>query len=130
MRLTLADDDRPLYRQIASAVRHEVAAGRLAPGERLPAGRDLAVALDVNLDTVQRAYRLLADEGVVVARVGRGTRIADDPPLARLALVDDVDTLIGRARSVGLGVEDLVTMLRDQAEPRSADRRLRSFAPM
>ena len=72
------DDTRPLYRQIATAVRRALAEGDLAPGERLPAGRDLADALGVHLDTIQRAYRLLADEGLVVSRVGRGTQVRTD----------------------------------------------------
>lgn len=105
------DDPRPLYRQIASAVRRGLAEGELEPGSALPAGRDLASALGVNLDTVQRAYRLLADEGLVTARVGRGTRIVEDPPLAALELQDDVERLVSRARALGVGLDELRGMV-------------------
>lgn len=112
MLLTLPPDDpRPLYRQIASAVRRALADGELRPGSALPPGRDLATALGVNLDTVQRAYRLLADEGLVSVRVGRGTRIVDDPPMEQLALHDEVESLVARARTLGVGpgeLQDLV----------------------
>lgn len=108
MLLTLPPDDpRPLYRQIASSVRRALADGEISPGQALPPGRDLATALGVNLDTVQRAYRLLADEGLVTVRVGRGTRIVDDPPLAELALQDDVEGLVARARALGIGPREL-----------------------
>jgi GntR family transcriptional regulator len=114
--LTLRDGDgRPLYRQIASALRRAIAEGQLAPGERLPPGRELADALDVNLDTVQRGYRLLADEGLVVARVGRGTRVVDDPPVAALALHADVEALVARARSLGIGAPELRDMVEEAA---------------
>ncbi len=112
MLLTLPPDDpRPLYRQIASAVRRALVDGELAPGAALPAGRDLATALGVNLDTVQRAYRLLADEGLVSARVGRGTRVVDHPPLDALALQDDVESLVTRARALGVGSRELHDMV-------------------
>lgn len=112
MLLTLPPDDpRPLYQQIAAAVRRALVEGELAPGTALPAGRDLATALGVNLDTVQRAYRLLADEGLVNARVGRGTRVVDDPPLDALALQRDVDSLVARARALGIGTHELLDMV-------------------
>lgn len=112
MRLDLPDDDRPLYLQIAAAVRRALAEGRVHAGDRLPPGRDLADALGVNLDTVQRAYRLLAEEGVVTSRVGRGTRVVDSPPLAELDLRDDVEALVARSRALGMDLDELVAVVR------------------
>ena len=63
----------PVYRQIADQIREQVAHGELAVGERLPPIRALARSLGVNRDTVSTAYETLAAEGVVDARVGRGT---------------------------------------------------------
>ena len=85
--LERSDAGPPAYRQIAGQIRRAVDDGALAPGERLPAIRDLASRLGVNRDTVASAYELLAGEGVVEAGVGRGTFVrgagADEPrPLA------------------------------------------------
>jgi DNA-binding transcriptional regulator YhcF (GntR family) len=111
--LKLAPDDaRPLYRQIATAVRRALAEGDLVPGERLPAGRDLADALGLGLDTVQRAYRLLADEGLVVSRVGRGTQVRADLRIEELELLPQVERLVERARRLGVGVDELATLVR------------------
>jgi DNA-binding transcriptional MocR family regulator len=63
----------PVYHQIAEQVRRAVASGRLAEGDRLPTIRALAAQLEVHRDTVGLAYESLAAEGVVEARVGRGT---------------------------------------------------------
>lgn len=63
----------PVYRQIADQIRSRVQRGELGAGDRLPPIRDLARQLGVNRDTVSMAYETLAAEGLVDARVGRGT---------------------------------------------------------
>jgi GntR family transcriptional regulator len=61
------------------AVRTESArSGDLAPGEQLPAERDLADDWGVAYQTVRRAMRELRERGIVVSVVGKGTFIA--PP--------------------------------------------------
>lgn len=106
-------DDRPLYRQLATSVRRAVADGSLAPGQQLPATRDAATALGVNAETVQRAYRVLADDGIVVSRVGRGTRVRDDVDPSVLGVRDDVQALVAKALRHGISQDQLVQMIRD-----------------
>ena len=67
---------RPVYRQIAEELEREIAVGILRPGEPLPALRRLAADLRVNPNTVQHAYRWLAQQGRVEVRRGRGTFVA------------------------------------------------------
>lgn len=67
----------PVYRQIADGIRAGWEAGRLEPGLRLPATRDLARALQINRNTVVAAYEALAREGVVASHTGRGTFLVD-----------------------------------------------------
>ncbi|WNM25015.1 GntR family transcriptional regulator [Demequina capsici] len=103
--------DAPLYDQIAASVRAETAAGRLAPGDRLPSARDVAEALDVNLHTVLRAYQALRDEGLVEMRRGRGA-IITERAAAYEDLSDEVAALMARARELGLEVDAVVALLR------------------
>jgi DNA-binding transcriptional MocR family regulator len=70
---------RPIYRALADALGRDVEAGRLAPGDRLPAQRDLADALGVTVPTITRAYALAARRGWIGGEVGRGTFVR--PPL-------------------------------------------------
>lgn len=100
-------DDRPLYQQLAASVRRGIVTGDLKPGDRLPPTRDAAGALGVNAETVQRAYRLLADEGLVASRVGRGTRIREDVDAADLRLDRAIDELVAAALSIGWSRQDL-----------------------
>jgi GntR family transcriptional regulator len=105
--------DAPLYLQIAAGVRGAVLAGNLVAGQRLPAGRELADGLGVNLETVQRAYRLLVDEGLLVSRVGRGTRVIDDVDTDALALRRQISDLVDRAAELGIDSTRLATMVRN-----------------
>lgn len=67
-----------IYRQLLDAILD----GRLRPGERLPPSRELARRLDVARNTVAVAYERLIAEGFLTARVGDGTYVSDDAPVA------------------------------------------------
>jgi GntR family transcriptional regulator len=69
------DSPKPLEEQIALALRQELARGALRSGDELPSVRQLAGDLGVHWNTVARAYRRLADEGLLVVRRGRGAVI-------------------------------------------------------
>lgn len=67
----------PLYMQIVAHVTAAVERGDLRPGDRLPAGRDLAEDWEVGYSTVNHAMKVLAERGVIVATLGKGTFIAE-----------------------------------------------------
>jgi len=69
----------PVYRQLGSYLRDLIDSRRLPPAERLPASRDLAATLGVSRNTVNQAYQDLIDQGLLHARVGRGTFVAARP---------------------------------------------------
>ncbi|MEL5991883.1 GntR family transcriptional regulator [Microbacterium phosphatis] len=112
--------DEPVFAQLAASIRADVAAARLSAGDRLPAAREVASSLGVNLHTVLRAYQELRDEGLVDMRRGRGAVLTD----RAVALADvhhDVEALVARARALGVARESLVAMIRDTSPPISDD---------
>jgi GntR family transcriptional regulator/MocR family aminotransferase len=66
----------PMYRQLGDHLRELIGSGRLPPGEKLPATRELAAALGIGRKTASQAYQSLVDEGVLVAHVGQGTFVS------------------------------------------------------
>lgn len=63
---------RPLYEQLADLIRHKIADGELAPGERLPAEVGLASALGVGRPSLREALKILQALGVISIRHGAG----------------------------------------------------------
>jgi GntR family transcriptional regulator len=103
----------PIYTQVAGAVRREIAAGRVRPGERLPGARDLAEALGINLHTVLRGYQELRDEGVVELRRGRGAVVTDAAPrIAGPAAA--LRAFVAEARRAGLSAAEAAAMVRKE----------------
>jgi GntR family transcriptional regulator len=67
----------PIYLQIVDGVRAAVAAGVYRPGEALPSLRHMAIEVQVNPNTVQRAYDELVREGLIYPQRGKGLFVAD-----------------------------------------------------
>lgn len=67
----------PVYRRIANAIASAIGDGRLSVGERLPPQREIAREAGVNLTTITRAFAELQRRGLVDARPGRGSVVAE-----------------------------------------------------
>jgi GntR family transcriptional regulator/MocR family aminotransferase len=78
--LTLALDPRrgaPLFLQLSNALADDIRSGRLKPGDALPGTRALAARLHVHRNTVIAGYQELVAQGLVCARHGEGTFVAE-----------------------------------------------------
>ena len=71
-------DGIALWRQIANALRQEIASGDRPPGTQLPTEAELSARFDVNRHTVRRAIEELSRGGLVRVEQGRGSFVAED----------------------------------------------------
>ena len=110
----------PAYEQIARQVRAHIANGGLPAGTPLPGVRTLAADLGVNLNTVARAYRLLADQGFVSIRDRSGVAVAAPAPSpapdAHAIFQAELDTLLARMRQAGVPTDDIHRMVDRQLD--------------
>jgi GntR family transcriptional regulator len=100
----------PAYAQLMRQVRQAVLRGVLAPGDRLPAAREVVASLAINPNTVLKAYTQLEHEGIAFSRPGLGTFIADTAPApisaaTQRSLSPGLEAWVARAREAGLSQE-------------------------
>src|SRR5215471_16020116 len=67
---------QPLYRWLYDQLRSAILEGRLSPGARLPASRDLAREYQISRSTIVAAFEQLRSEGYVEGRTGSGTYVS------------------------------------------------------
>jgi GntR family transcriptional regulator len=71
------DSETPAYRQIVDGLRTALVAAEITAGDQLPPVRQLAIDLGVHFNTVAEAYRILAEEGWLDLRRGRGAVVME-----------------------------------------------------
>jgi GntR family transcriptional regulator len=112
-------DGRPMYLQIMEQIKQRIAVGDWPRGEEIPSIRQLAVALNVSVITIKRAYLELEREGVIVTQQGRGSMVAEDPGLgARLYEEDFARTLeqiVRLGALLGFSADELADRIREAA---------------
>ncbi|MFC4241829.1 GntR family transcriptional regulator [Gryllotalpicola reticulitermitis] len=101
--------------QIAAQVRMGVARGEITRGERLPAARELAASLGVNMHTVLRAYDALREAGVIDLRRGRGAVVVDGNLPEVRSVLESAAALVSEAASAGLSSAELSSLIRGMA---------------
>ncbi|CUK19618.1 putative HTH-type transcriptional regulator YdcR [Ruegeria denitrificans] len=91
---SLRPTGKPRYLEIAEAIRADIEAGVLSPGDRLPSQRSVAQTLGLDFTTVSRGYAQAAKSGYVESFVGRGTFVralneGSEDPDPRRAMAED-----------------------------------------
>lgn len=111
-------DETPLYQRISAAIRQEILDGKLLPGQRLPALREVTQRWHCTPGTVQRAYRDLAERGLALSRPGKGTFVVGGAPLERAAplrrasLVHRAETFLLEALTAGHSTDEIEQAVR------------------
>ena len=103
-------ETEPIYVQIVREIRAAISRGDVKAGERLPAARDLARSLDVNMHTVLRAYSELRDAGDIELRRGRGA-VVQERAAVHSDVVRALDKLLEAGERHGMSLADIHSAL-------------------
>lgn len=128
MILTLdLNSDIPLYLQLRDRITEEIAEGRLVEGNSLPATRALAADFGINFHTVNKAYGLLRQQGLIRLNRKTGAVVAAAPmdPLFRREWTARARTLLAEAIARGIPADEVLaacqSMLASFQTPQTKD---------
>jgi GntR family transcriptional regulator len=102
-----------VYLQIENHVQFAIASGRLSTGDQLPSVRELSERLDVNPNTVAKAYRDLEVMGLVYTRRGMGVFVnkgaeAKCRDSCRRGIITRLHEVVAEAKAAGMEVGEIV----------------------
>lgn len=105
----------PIYLQIIRYIKAGIVAGTIGNGEEMPSRRVLSALLGVNPNTIQKAYRLLEEEGLVESRAGAKSYLTVTPEqvaqIRSQLLEGDVGVLIQGLRELGVTKEEALVLI-------------------
>jgi len=111
----------PFHRQIVDQIRYGIASDRLLPGEQLPTVRELAVQLQVNPNTIRKAYSELEILDILDTQQGTGTfvshREVEIGEAEKHRMLRQIcDELVARGNQYGFTLREIVTHLQRRLE--------------
>lgn len=105
----------PVYLQLTLYVKRLILLGRAKSGDKLPSRREIAMQLNINPNTVQKAFKLMEEEGFVRTETTLGSIIyIDDSLLQRIEeelTKDLVLSFIHSAKDVNLSFKRVVDLI-------------------
>ncbi|RRK10074.1 GntR family transcriptional regulator [Lactiplantibacillus garii] len=118
------DDKVPIYLQIKRVIYQEMVTGQLKAGEQLPAVRQLALNLTVNVNTVQRALSEMITEGVLTSKRGKGNFVTEDQQrigaLKTQLVRAQLSSFYQALRALNLSDEEIITSVQHYVQRRGS----------
>lgn len=105
----------PVYIQLALYVKRQILLRRAVSGDKLPSRREIATQLNINPNTVQKAFKLMEEESFVHTTSTQGSVIYTDATI--IARIEDelmkelVLSFIGSAKEVNLSFKKVVDLI-------------------
>lgn len=111
----IMENGTPIYQQILLFVKRGIVAGTIVNGDELPSRRVLSALLGVNPNTVQKAYRLLEEEGLVRSHSGAKSYVVLEGETAKRVktelLEHDARRIVSAMRQMGLTREEALALI-------------------
>lgn len=110
------DSPVAVYTQIENQIIFAIASGRLRAGDRAPSGRDMALLLGINPNTVMKAYRDLEIMGIVESRRGVGVTITEKAARVASSMANNLVSArlresVGECLAVGMKPADIKNLV-------------------
>ena len=107
-------DGSPIYLQIIRYIKQGIAAGSIGSQEEVPSRRALSALLGVNPNTIQKAYHILEEEGIILSRSGaKSYTCATEKVVAQIRrelLASDTRLWVDAMKRLGMAQEEAFSL--------------------
>ena len=111
----IAEDGIPIYLQIVRHIKRDIVSGVIVNGDEVPSRRFLSAFLGVNPNTIQKAYHILEEEGLMESHSGaKSYMVLDDASVSVVRnqlLENDATSVVNALKQMGLSKDDAVALI-------------------
>ena len=119
MKLVLNNRD-PVYLQVVNYFKQQLATGQLTGGQEVPSRRELAMMLNINPNTVQKAYKEMEDQKLIMTERNFPSRVTTEEAVlqnVRKELIYDATVQHIRAmKQIAVPVEEVLDVVKEEFE--------------
>ncbi len=111
----------PIFEQIKEQILNLINIGELKPDDKLPSIRQLASDLDLNVNTVKRAFQELETERVTYSIPGKGIFVSPDAvanKLVRESAEKELNRILTSSKAKGISLDRVIEMAKEIYEKR------------
>ncbi len=109
------EEGRPIYQQLLLYIKRGIIAGSIVNGDELPSRRVLSALLSINPNTVQKAYRMLEEEGLIASHTGAKSYVAVTEEkieqVRRELLQSDAKSIVSAMKQMGLSQAEAIELI-------------------
>lgn len=110
----------PVYLQVVRHFKEQIATGRLAAGQVIPSRRELGALMKINPNTVQKAYKEMEEQQLIITEGNSPSRITNDTKLLNQIrselLGEAVSAFVASVRKIDVPVDELLQLVRSKYE--------------
>jgi len=110
-----AQEGIPIYLQIIKHIKSGIVSGTVQNGDEVPSRRVLSALLGINPNTIQKAYRMLEEEGLMQSHAGaKSYMVFDDAAVCSIRkqlLESDAAAIVSSLKQMGLGKEEALALI-------------------
>ncbi len=108
----------PVYLQVVRHFKERIATGRLAAGQVIPSRRELGALMKINPNTVQKAYKEMEEQQLIITEGNSPSRITNDTKLLNQIrselLGEAVSAFVASVRKIDVPVDELLQLVRSK----------------
>ena len=108
-------DGIPIYLQIIRYIKQGIVAGIILNGDELPSRRVLSALLGVNPNTIQKAYKMLEEEGLIQSHSGaKSYMVLTEDRIKEIRtelLENDARNAVQPLKQMGVTMEEAISLI-------------------